>query len=981
MWKKKSKEEKKPRIHKNLIEYIYLFGVEPEAINIERFDSEQNYLKKGFVNPDLLSKFPPDEKADINVNIKVIKNHCFPNGYTLITKPGAPMEEYFYFSLDNMISSDTSDKKLYFSCVLFYEPLAKYEKIKRLKNKGKENTRKKPKKEIPVDSTYIPKALCICSFLPFPYEFKIILNKLINYAKSDKIIYPIEKIIENMIYGLPRPPRAFYDIHCKKNNGFFPKQDFEMKFKLPELNQYFSNSYKYQTIFNFGVEDILDIYKSLLLEAPILFFASKKEILTNVFESFMTLLQPFHYQSPNVAILPNMNAGILEMAKSFAFGINHEWIIPGNKDKKQTYFQKLNLNIINKKILICDIDNHKIYKYFNCNPIQHIINFKDLGDYVVPEGADPMSLKSKDINHDCFNNWNEYSLPEHYTRKLKKKLKTYIEKNNNMNIEYNEKTNKELGEQTFYYYLASIFQTYNDFVYKKQEDVNRICTILLSKDLKDISAEILFDVKGFVNLNNKDTNFFLKFFETNIFKDFLKRKYLFRECDKYTILHFDEAISAKKNKKWFSKKIKTEFKDCKYLKISKSYTVKQTRDFDKDEYKYINEHKDLLLKYYQQYKNNSLSYIIFPKLIYDNTFFDKPFQTNLYYETELNYLEEDCNKAVTKLKESNAFSIYNSEFVCTYLFDLESYNIPSEIENSLYLLWLNIFCLTLHYCDETEKEYRYEEMMDHLSRITMEKHRIINLIVCALAKFGGDKLMIRFFEKLNPFYYSSYSYLTSKFLNEKKIVSDLKKMNIANTRLSINYYRESQMGINIFDIINNNSVKTLKPRTFELNTNPSSNPKDNPNQPIKETVIFDDAIICQNCKKNIEIGILTIAFKEMNKGPQLKCPECKKLFSPQIKVQFGQNVDNITLYGVYYLYNLSNEIIKLYGTKMNMEDFRSKYKDFFWNCIWYFGLKGLSYDMMLKYKFINYYSVAKDNKQENKKKCFYNLEFQRQTVD
>ena len=661
--------------------------------------------------------------------------------------------------------------------------------------------------------------------------------------------------------------------------------------------------------------------------------------------------------------------------------INHEWIIPGNKDKKQTYFQKLNLNIINKKILICDVDNHKIYKYFNCNPVQHIINFNDLGDYLVPEGVDPMSLKSKDINNDCFNNWNEYSLPEHYTRKLKKKLKSYIEKNNNMNIEYNEKTNKELGEQTFYYYWASIFQTYNDFVFKKQEEVNRICTELLSKDLKDINAENLFDVKGFLNLNNKDNNFYIKFFETNIFKDFLRRKYLFRECDKYSILHFDEAISAKKNKKWFSKKIKTEFKDCKFLKISKNYAVKQTRDFDKDEYKYIDDHKDLLLKYYQQYKNNALSYLIFPKLIYDNTFFDKTFQTNLYYETELNYLVEDCNKALNKLKEANIFSLYNSEFGNTYLFDIESYKIPSEIENSLYLLWLNIFCLTLHYCDETEKEYRYEEMMDHLSRITMEKHRIINLIVCALSKFGGDKLMIRFFEKLNPFYYSSYSYLTSKFLNEKKIVSDLKKMNIANTRLSINYYRESQMGINIFDIINNNSVKTLKPRTFELNTNPSSNPKDNPNQPIKETVIFDDVIQCQNCKKNIEIGILTISFKEMSKGPQLKCPECKKLFSPQITVQFGKNVDNITLYGVYYLYNISNEIVKVYGTKMNMEDFRSKYKDFFWNCIWYFGLKGLSYDMMLKYKFINYYSVTKDNKQENKKKCFYNLEFQRQTVE
>ena len=342
---------------------------------------------------------------------------------------------------------------------------------------------------------------------------------------------------------------------------------------------------------------------------------------------------------------------------------------------------------------------------------------------------------------------------------------------------------------------------------------------------------------------------------------------------------------------------------------------------------------------------------------------------------------EDSNKAIDKLKEINVFSLYNNaEFTNLYLFDIANYNAPSEIENSLYLLWLNIFCLTLHYCDEKEKEYRYEEMMDHLSRVTLEKSRVINLIVSALGKFGDDKMMIRFFEQLNPFYYSSYSYLTSKFQDEKRIVSDLKKMNIANTRLSINYYRESRMGLNIFDIINSNTVKVLKPRTFDLNTAPSSNPKNNSNQPTKEIVTFDDMIKCDKCKKNIEIGILTIAFNEMNKDKLLKCPECHNLFSPKINVQYGKNIDNITIYGVYYLYNISNELLRIYGNKINMDDLRNKYKDFFWNCIWYFGLKGLSYDMMLKYKFINYYSIVKDNKNETKKKCFNNLEFQRQSV-
>ena len=341
---------------------------------------------------------------------------------------------------------------------------------------------------------------------------------------------------------------------------------------------------------------------------------------------------------------------------------------------------------------------------------------------------------------------------------------------------------------------------------------------------------------------------------------------------------------------------------------------------------------------------------------------------------------EDSNKAIDKLKEGNILSIYNSDFANIHLFDINNYNNPSEIENSLYLLWINIFCLTLHYCDEKEKEYRYEEMMDHLSRITLGKNRIINFIVSALGKYGDDKITIRFFEQLKQIYYSSYSYLTSKFQNEKRVVSDLKKMNIANTRLSINYYKESKIGLNIFDIINNNNTRTLKPRTFDLNTSPSSDPKDNPNQSEKEVVIFDDTIKCDKCNKKIEIGILTISFNRMNKDKLLKCPECNKSFSPKVNVQVGKNTDKITLYGVYYLYEISNELIKKYGNKMNMDDLRNNYKDFFWNCIWYFGLKGLSYEMMLKYKFINYYSVENGKKNQTTRKCFNNLEFQRQPL-
>lgn len=41
------KEERKTKSYGNLIEYFYLFGIEPDSINVDRFnDKDQIYLKK-----------------------------------------------------------------------------------------------------------------------------------------------------------------------------------------------------------------------------------------------------------------------------------------------------------------------------------------------------------------------------------------------------------------------------------------------------------------------------------------------------------------------------------------------------------------------------------------------------------------------------------------------------------------------------------------------------------------------------------------------------------------------------------------------------------------------------------------------------------------------------------------------------------------------------------------------------------------------
>ena len=134
-------------------------------------------------------------------------------------------------------------------------------------------------------------------------------NWLYNSKKEDKNTYRKEDRKFNI--RIPFPKKCvFYPI--KRRNYCI---DNTIDFLWRDLNQYNFYSYKMKSLFTFKMDDIFEIYISLLLEKPILFFSENKEKLTNIFFSFMGLLFLFEYQNPHCAILPDCNAGLVEEAK------------------------------------------------------------------------------------------------------------------------------------------------------------------------------------------------------------------------------------------------------------------------------------------------------------------------------------------------------------------------------------------------------------------------------------------------------------------------------------------------------------------------------------------------------------------------------------------------------------------------------------------------------------------------------------------
>ena len=981
------------------IEYFYIFGAKETTVRTEKFYQNSLYTKPGYLTMQLLSKFPPYEKPNSNMDENVILNHCFPTGYNLlISQPNQyPKHECFHFNLDNLNSLNNEDKKIYFTCLLFYEPLSTYYdlflRVKKLNkfsfNKIKPLT--KEQKEL-MGKYFVPKVIVFSSFVPFPNEEKYLLGKLLAYASGltkgiqNNIVIPIEKVIEKLVLGIPMPPKGKFFVTYKNNNCIIPNVEKDYEIKQRELNQYNYYSYKMHLIFFFKTDDIAEIIKCLLSEVPILFFSQSKERLTNIFETFLFLLRPFEYQYPHVSILPDINAGIIEMAKTFAFGINYEWVEPDNKEGKINYFEKLNLNVFNKLIKIVDIDNRKITKYYMQNQSQRIINFNDLGENIKD---DSIFIPSKEINHDALNDSDKYELPMHYLTKFKKRLNEFLENNKIKSSDCNMALNRKIGEDHFFNFFVSVFQNYNKYLFNTEIETKKICKeILESNNYDNIPVENLCKISQFLKeFKVGDDQFINVFLQTKIFKKFLIRKYLNNEVDKFIFLYFDETILSKKSRSFFSRKAKTEFLESKILQATQSYDVDTTKNFNQEEYSYISEHQENLVLYNQRFNGTLFRYYLFPKLIYDNKYFQKYYMPQKFFDKALYQQMKDYHKAIETLEQPKYFKIYNGEISQRHLYDSKNDLAKNEIMNDVILLWLRIFCLTFYYCEQKEKIVRFVEMLQNIKKAFYIRNDILSLILITIKKYGDEPMTIKIFQIIKNFNYSQFAHMSNKLFYSSLVdTPPLKELSIANQKLNINYYKDKEEVPKTFEL--NIKKFNLKRRTFW------NDGMENKSEKIKFT-----NPICPKCNKSNNLKLLMKNYDKMKKTKYLNCLLCEQEVNMITKIIigdkiFGEEILEINIYNPYFLYNnISSQLIKLYGTKIDLNELRNNYKDFFWNCILNFKIAGLSCDMMLKYNKlykikleedkneengnkkgkINKDKNNQDNSKENKKKKFVNL--------
>ena len=1060
--------------------------------------------------PEVISKFPPENGNYNSCKDEVVLAHCFPHGLSVMqTNEEKKPCSFFEFHLDNILFNyNEEDKrlysKIYFTCLTLYESLELYlnykteiittlnnDKNTNIKVIQDENAEPIKLKNSPfLKTNYIKKTICFASLMPFTKELRNILKiiyQLYCVKTRDSSTIPLEKFLEQLILQTPLPLgigdqfeiqiKMGIDLEEKLNKktmkqkskssgnllisnlSFMKKGNIGdplvkiIKFPLFNLNEAYhkyANTISFEECFSyFQVDDIIRIYRYILLEIPILFFCLKKEILSNFIENLLGFLSPFNYALPNVSILSDKFYGLINSEYKFIFGINEKY--------RPKFFKEHNIDIDKNMIVVyIDPDNKTESK------IEEIlkINNQEEKNYLTVDSekgleiySTKMTVRGLEINNMLTNDYVIFDkmrtelisieFPSDIRRKLSAKISSILldAKKKSRKGEIDENFNIKI-HQAFYKFLVGILNGYCDYLLKSRYFYEAIKTgncgdnmryKSQTSNISDINfLKELFNIDEFVKNCSRDLQpFYYTFFHTKLFLYYLRdRIYFSDDFNSLPYYQFDQYIYLKRHKD-IRKKHKDLYDKLKKGNFEKPKTIKTIEiiiktgfNFTEQEMKTIIDNKtEVFLKYAQYIHLNEnkkekgirkISYALFPKLLFDDSFFEMNYETSYFLHgimlpSDKHILEfkNQCKLKVESYKKNLKFMLYPN--LVENLKPKSKADFTVDVYEYVQFNWLILLCCSLWYCEPMEREVRMDKIFEILDKISYLEEMVIIFIYINFLKYGTKTQCIKMMEKINKFLgHSNYLFLILLCLkleeennpnpdnnnllnknedNENNIIINDNKNNINNTGTYIlkarsiilsneNFFqRRCSMptGINFSDINSPAPKLSMLPPSNYNKKNPKSfhiaNPNLNKEITHKEKIIFNQAQLCPKCKEITyfdpsEIIGLTIDGVKVNF--EYICKKCgNKKNSINIKYQIllinnRKNQSFVTKLGEFQLLSPYRLYTNLKYDQLNMKDYSLKINNIYnekrnelFNYIFYFCRKNLAFDFLIPYKPLN----------------------------
>ena len=996
------------------------------------------------LNPKLISKFPNSIKNINSIPDDLVLSHCFPNGLKILNNPFLISQlTRFEFNLENIPANYTEEdkflySKIYFNCLEFYEPLSQYLKLKKeilsqsTKNKIQIEPDKTSKENLDIKNYYLPKIICFASLFPYSNEIKEILYNIYNFYRNNIItdnnninnLLSIEKIVEQIIMKTPLPfsSNAQTIISFKLNNIKKNIQSID-KIKFPVYNLKESYIKNYTTIsfgelFNyFSIEDIMKIFKYIILEIPLLFFCKNKNVLSLFIDNFISLLNPFCYVLPHISLLPYELYGLINSEQKFIFGINEEY--------SKNFFEDNNIDL-DKSIVIVQLNHLKK----NESKIIEIIKNIEAEECLVINEKIKQKENDKNTEENIFFN-NQYInlLNIELPSKAKKKA---ISKMNNLITLIKKKGDlsdiKYLYEQKFNYHIQHIFfkffiylmAGYTDYLLNskffsfniKNKDNGE--NIRFKNTDEDFIKEI-FNLNEFILSKSKDELFYIAFCKTKLFFNFFREKiYSNNALNKVRYELFDEFIFLKKHKDFRKKK---ENKGL-YENLSK-HTIEQepiTQNYEiiiNNELFYTKQEITELIKDNNQYKlltsygqniisknkknklieNPNISYYIFPKLIFDDSFFDEKYE-NLFQSHNINIpgmgIIDELKKRSIVFSDTNTkyrkYMHINEIITKLPLTNNSQENFEITYKNYIYYSWLILQSCSLWYCEQRERNIRIDKILEILNKLDYVEEQVLYFLFINIYKYGNKyhfiklhKINLKYYGYSNYYFlYLLYNKIKEKENKEYPDINSIEENNEENI-IESDEEKEDEYILKRRYLINtdNQLIKDLlkkgnyRRRNSELNND-------------KEEIVFSTEQFCEKCGNVINIIPDEIIKNKLMSNLDFYKYKCEKCNGNEydIVIKYQKLLSNLNKKEAIIVGEGEFKLCTTYKFYLNILYFFQKRKKYELNIenifnekeinliliIFYFSVLNLSFDFLLPYKndeINNTNSKNEENKENN----------------
>ena len=479
------------------------------------------------MQPEIIMRYPLEDTKTLELN-NLAATICFPTGIkvcysdpdlnepadikdyvTSITNQKGDryymMTYHFYYRIpnDKYINLYEVNPLKYYSQK--YLDAVSYLSEEEYINKEKEIQDKVDESEklISMESVCVPFCICLISKYPYVEEMKKCLQAIYELLLKNptKKKEDINNLIMYLIHSVPIPKKSdlvkFYIPYYSEGITLScPK----VKDIISIMNTNISDLFQY-----FSIDNILLIFRLILSEQKILFFDDDYTRLSNVIDSFLTLLYPFQWTHTCIPIMSDQMLKYLQTFLPFINGINSSLL-----DYVKEVFSEIEGNETDE-VFIININKNK-------NISKDIITYSS-------------SLINKKINFEKYIQNNVPTLPFYLERILRKKLKkleseinSNIRKMKNKNIDQ-EKKRIKLNElelkvrNAFLDMFVEMFPDYRKYMFNISEGYN------------------VFNKSLFLNnIDEKDKKFFNEFFETQLFQLFIQN------CLKDELNYFNEMV-------------------------------------------------------------------------------------------------------------------------------------------------------------------------------------------------------------------------------------------------------------------------------------------------------------------------------------------------------------------------------------------------------------------------------------------------------